>query len=92
MQIKLQYAAQIKAAVGRSQELVDVPDAATLQQVVRAAADRHGEGLRRLLLRPDGSVRRAVLLFLGDECVSIDQPIELKEGDTLTIMSPISGG
>jgi molybdopterin converting factor small subunit len=33
-----------------------------------------------------------VLLCVGDEQVSADHSVELREGDTITLLSAISGG
>jgi molybdopterin converting factor small subunit len=92
VKITVQYAAQVKAAAGARSECVELNDGATAEQVVLHVAGRGNEALRRLLLAADGSVQPALLLFLGEECVSRTEPVALREGDTLTIMSPISGG
>ena len=92
MNVRVQFETQLKRAAGRAEETLDVPDSATVAEVVRTAAQRHGGSVASILLDPDQNVRPSVLIFLGDEQVGGDDPRPLTEGTTLTLMSPISGG
>jgi molybdopterin converting factor small subunit len=92
MKIQLQYETQLKRAVGAAAEAVEVPDGAGVSEVVRTAAERHGESVAAMLLDDQRNVRPSVLIFVGDEQIGRDDPRELTDGSTLTLMSPISGG
>jgi molybdopterin converting factor small subunit len=74
---------------GLSLELQD--EACSGENALRELARLHKDALGKLLLTPDGAVRRSTLLFRGDQQLS-SLTEALKDGDTITVMSPISGG
>jgi molybdopterin converting factor small subunit len=92
MKIRLQYETQLKRAVGTAAETLEVPDGAAVSEVIRAAAEKHGESVSAMLLDDQGQVRSSVLIFVGDEQIGAGDARPLTGGSTLTLMSPISGG
>ena len=92
MRITVEYAAQIKRAAGRASEALDLGEPSTVQDAVRQVSERHGEAMDSLLFAGAGRLHPSILLFVGDAQVRWDQPRELRDGDVLTILSPISGG
>ena len=58
--------------------------------VVRLAQSR--VALRGLLLGEGGAPQPALLLFVGDEQVAAGDRRPLKDGDVVTILSPMAGG
>jgi molybdopterin converting factor small subunit len=55
-------------------------------------ATLHPESLRPIVINAAGEIQPSLLIFLGDDQVVRDDTKELADGDTLTIMTPISGG
>jgi len=92
MTITVQYSAQARHAVGRASEERTLTDVTSVQAVLRELADVHGEGLRRLILTAAGEPQPALLVFVNDEQVPSNSTRELRAGDTLTLLPPISGG
>lgn len=92
MRITLQYATQVKRAAGVGADMLDAPADATLSDLLRLAAERRGEALRSMLLDDGGEIQRSLLVFAGDRQIGRDESITLRDGDVLTLMSPISGG
>ena len=92
MRITVEYLAQVKQTAGVSSEILELPDAATLRDVLPRIAERHGDALRRILFDDAGNSRPSLLFFIGDRQVRGQQAVELRDGDRLTIMSPIAGG
>lgn len=92
MTIHLEYTAQLRRAAGTARETVSVPEAATLSAALRAAAASRKDDFRRLLFTADGRVQPVLLIFRGDEPVVTGADPLLREGETITVMSPISGG
>jgi molybdopterin converting factor small subunit len=88
--VEVSYTAQLRQAAGVASEAVDLDGPGTLRHLVERLGQRHGEALRRLVLDPAGSLQPTVLVFVGDAQVRGDAP--LKEGDRVTLMSPIAGG
>jgi molybdopterin converting factor small subunit len=92
MQLTVEYTAQLKQAVGAAAETVDCPEPCTLSTLVDQLTRRHGERLRPLLFDAQGNWQRSVLVFVGDQQVRWDTPIELADRQVVSLVSPISGG
>ena len=91
MRVTAEYAAQVKRAAGVGAETLDVDASCTVEQLVQAVAARHGDALRALLLTGDGRLHPSILVFLRGEQVR-DGSTPLRDGDTVTLLPPISGG
>ena len=92
MRITVEYAAQLRQAAGTSREELDLDPGCTPADLVRRIAAAHGDPLSPLLLDPTGNPRRSILLFVGDDQVRSNTPVELRDGDSVTLLSPVSGG
>ncbi len=90
MQIKVEYHAQVKSAAGIAAEEIAIAPSSDVSAVLSQLAQTHGEALRSMLFTSDGRPHPAILLFVGDEQARPDR--SLREGDVLTIMSPVAGG
>jgi molybdopterin converting factor small subunit len=89
MRVEVRYAAQVRQAAGRAAEVVELDAPCTAAElVVRLAKSR--AALRGLLLAEGGGPQRALLLFVGEEQVDVDRP--LRDGDVVTVLSPMAGG
>jgi molybdopterin converting factor small subunit len=89
--IRVRYVAQLKQAAGSSEE-VELPSPYTVRDLLLLLADRHGAPLRNLLLAEDGSPQATILVFIRDEQVALADGVPLKEGDVVTLLSPMAGG
>lgn len=92
MRIAVRYLAQLRQAAGSAEEQIDLQSPCALQHMIRQLAGRHGEAFRRLLLGPADTLQPSILLFVGEEQVRWDTPVELKDGDVVTVLSPMAGG
>jgi molybdopterin converting factor small subunit len=92
MKITVFYLAQLKQAAGRASETVEMDSPRSVLDLVRLLAERHGDGLRRLLFAADGSIQPTNLIFIGDMQVRRPADAQLKDGDSVTVLSPIAGG
>ena len=89
MQINVEYVAQVRTAAGVSSESLEVPADATVQSLVAAACEQHEE-LVKVLCADGGGLHPSILVFRGEE--PCDATSVLADGDTITFLSPISGG
>ncbi len=89
MQVKVEYVAQVRTAAGVSSESLNVPEGATIQSLVSAACEQHAE-LERVLCSDGGGLHSSILVFRGED--PCDAETVLSDGDTITFLSPISGG
>ncbi len=92
MQITVQYEAQARRAAGVGSDTIEVSDACCVNDCIRRVADAHGEQLRSVLVDTNGEIQPALLIFLNDVQVVRQAEGVLSDGDTLTLMTPISGG
>lgn len=92
MTIVVRYLAQVRQAAGRSGEEVVLDAPCHLSDVLRHLAERHDEPFRRLLLDPAGRVQTSLLLFVGDQQVGEAGAVPLKDGDEITVLTPMAGG
>ena len=90
MQVTVQYLAQLKRAAGCSSERVEAKESATLADILRLAAERHGAPLRDLLLDENSEPRRSLLFFIGDDHATPTRGV--RDGDVVTILTPMAGG
>jgi molybdopterin converting factor small subunit len=89
MQVHVEYVAQVRTAAGVSSESLTVPDGSTVQTLVVAACEQHEE-LVKVLCSEAGKLHPSILVFRGEEQCDVDSV--LTDGDTITFLSPISGG
>lgn len=92
MQITVQYEAQARRAAGIASETVEVADRCSVSDCIRQVADTAGEPLKPILIDAAGAVQPSLLTFLNDVQIMRSNDRLLAAGDTLTLMTPISGG
>jgi molybdopterin converting factor small subunit len=92
MQVTVEYTAQLKQAAGVGSEVLKLPEPVTLQSLIDTIQNRHEGRLRPLLFDSQGRWQRSVLLFVDDQQVEWGQPLELADRQTVSLVSPISGG
>lgn len=92
MVVTVEYTAQLKRAAGKAREDFELDDSDTLVDLVNVIANRHGDELSRLLKTADGNPQSTVIPFVGDDQVRWDAADILRDGVTVTLLSPISGG
>ncbi len=92
MTVTVEYAAQVRTVAGVSSEAIEPDGPSTLQSVVNEVANRHGDAMRTLLFKDDGTLHPSILLFLGDDQLHWDGDAPVDDGAVLTILSPVSGG
>ncbi len=89
MQVHVEYVAQLRTAAGQSAETISGPVGATVAMIARLACDRHPD-LRAILCTQSGELHPSILVFRGEEPCAADSPVV--DGETLTFLSPVSGG
>ena len=92
MQITVEYSAQLKRAAGTGREIVELDSSASLDDLIRCVADRHGESFRQMLVDGAGGLHPSILAFVNDEQCRDAAARELQSGDTVAFLPPISGG
>jgi len=91
MKLTVRYSGLARAAAGKASEEIDLPAPADLRTLLAELSRRHGPAMHPLLAIGDHGAP-AVLAFVGDQQVTWQSPVALKEGDEIMLLSPISGG
>jgi molybdopterin converting factor small subunit len=92
MRVSVRYMAQLRAAAGVAEESVELAGPCTASELAARLAARHGDALRRLLLAADGRLSPVILAFVGESQVGPDDRLDLRDGEVITLLSPIAGG
>lgn len=91
MQVRVEFAAQLKRAAGHAEESVQLANNATLRELAVQLAEQHGVPFRQMILTESNELSGTVLVFSNEKQVR-DPAYRLSEGETLTFLTPISGG
>ena len=90
MQVTVHYLAQLRRAAGCTSERLEVKLGVTVCDLFHRLAEIHGEAFRTLLINENRRPHPSLLIFVGE------QPAELsgvlREGDEITILTPMAGG
>ncbi len=92
MRITIKYMAQIRKGSGVPEETVELAGAKTVQDFIKQNLCQLHPDLGQYILDEKGALRSIILIFHGQAKVSDAIPRELKDGDVITMMPPITGG
>jgi molybdopterin converting factor small subunit len=92
MKLRVEYMAQVKTAAAVGSETVTLKDNAGLVELVRLLAGCHGPGFGAMVLDATGGIAPSIIITVNNEqAYPSDCPL-LADGDTVMIMTPMSGG
>ena len=89
--VKVELTAQLKRAAGGSPVEVELSDGSTLRDLAQELGQRF-EGLNGVLINTAGEPSASVLVFVNDQQSRWDDNSALQSKNTVTLISPISGG
>lgn len=92
MKISVIYCARLRSVTGVSREVFEVGETCPLQEVTNQVIQRRGELASGVLLDGGNTLQRGILVCVNDEQVDPRDTRILHDGDSVTFMSPISGG
>ena len=92
MQVHVEFAAQLRDVAGASRQTLTVSDeCANVGALLKQLAEEHGDDLRKILMDENGQMSHWILVDLEGVMIR-DQTTPLSDGNTLRLLSPISGG
>lgn len=93
MKLRVRYMAQLRAAVGQTEEDVELPEDSRLSEVLVQLASRH-EAARTHFVTETGQARPSLLVVVNDAAVSAREAATtlVRHGDVVTLLPPIAGG
>ncbi|MCE4607337.1 MAG: MoaD/ThiS family protein [Caldisphaeraceae archaeon] len=86
MKVTVLYGGRYNQLTGVSKEVFIVEEGFSLKQLLDLIKDKHGD-----IIINEIRSRRAILLLNG-RSVNIDDRVELKEDDFISILPPVTGG
>lgn len=92
MKITVAYTTQLKAALGVASEDIEVEADATVGDVVKQLAALHSDEFSQFVLNGEGQLLPSIILCVGEEQIAPGDATPLRDGDTVTFLSAISGG
>jgi len=94
MKLHVQYTAQLRTAVGRMDEEVELPESSSLAALVSHLADRLGREAASHLITPTGQTQCGLLIVVNGSAITAHQSAAtvLRTGDVVTLLAPIAGG
>ena len=92
MKVTVIYAAQARVAVGLGSEELELDGPTSVHDLVVRLARRHGTAFGRLALDANGRPHPSLLVAIGDDQVPSGALRKVASGETVTIITPISGG
>jgi molybdopterin converting factor small subunit len=92
MQVNVRVSGQLRAALGAASIELTIGAGSSAADAVRQLADGRDAAVRAALLRDDGEIQPTLVIAVGSDQVADAATLALQEGDTVTILPPISGG
>lgn len=97
MKITVQYTTQLRTALGRAEEEIetDAEDSEhdfTVQDLLLKLAASNSEHFERLVIDAQQHLRPNMLVTVNDQQVGAPTEHSLRDGDTVLLLSTISGG
>jgi molybdopterin converting factor small subunit len=85
--VKINYFGLIQNMVDNREEEVDLPDEATVRELLWSLVQRYGDDFRSMILTPDWQLLVTTAIYLDDRDISEIDGIEtkLRDGSTLNI-------
>ena len=90
MKVRVQFTAQLRTALGKAAEEVELPEGSSVAELLRQLVNRF-DGAAPHLLKPTGEPQSSLLIVIN-EAVATTQSVHLRAGDVVTLLPPIAGG
>lgn len=93
MKLHLHYTAQLRAAVGRGEEELELPEGSTVADLLARLASQYHDA-RQHFTTPSGDIRPSLLVVVNDSAIASGEPAArvLAPGDVVMLLPPIAGG
>jgi molybdopterin converting factor small subunit len=91
--VTVRYHNILRQHAGVEHEHLELPESEEVSAAIYRLANRHGPGLREMLLSADGGLSPHLVIFVNQQVVFPSrQAVILADGDELRLFPTISGG
>jgi MoaD family protein len=88
--VKVRLFHELRASAGRGEVTVTAND---LGELLRILAETYGGSARNVLFDQEGKVREYAFVYINNILQKpLDMSVRLKDGDTVMVIPPVSGG
>ena len=93
MRLHVKYTAQLRASLQCAEQVVELPAASRVSDLLMHLAEQHQAG-RPHLINGAGEVNASLLIVVNDSAVSARDAVsvQLNDGDVVLLLPPIAGG
>lgn len=93
MEVSIQVYGTVRHIIGDSRTVLQLPDGATVGDLLDGLALKYGESLRQALLDSQGGLQRTVELFVGNRQVEgLQEKVGKDQRVDIYVLSPVAGG
>ena len=93
MKIHVTYGGQLKAITKIAAETIHLPeDENTVNSLLFQIAERYGKSAHMMLVGPNQKTHRTLIRFINNTQIMPGANPKLGDGDSITLITPISGG
>ncbi|MCI0360121.1 MAG: MoaD/ThiS family protein [Planctomycetaceae bacterium] len=94
MKLRVQYTAQLRTAVGRTEDEVELPEGSSLAALVEHLAAQLDDAAAGHLVGPGGGIRPSLLVVVNEAAAPAHAvaTTSLQDGDVVLLLPPIAGG
>lgn len=93
MKLRVQYMAQLRTLIGQAEEVIELPEASRLSDLLAHLATSH-RGARSHFVTETGQARPSLVIVINDSAISARDAATtgLHSNDVVTLLPPIAGG
>jgi MoaD family protein len=93
MKVRVQYTAQLRTALGRPEDEVELREGSNLAELLEHLTVKL-DGAAAHLVSADGRIHRSLLVVVNDAALPSHDAsnTRLRSGDVVTLLPPIAGG
>ncbi len=94
MRLRVQYTAQLRTAVGRCEEEIDLPEGTSLAELLVLVASEWCREAAGYVLTSGGELQPSLLVAVNNGAISTReaQAVLVNAGDVVMLLPPIAGG
>lgn len=94
MQLRVQYTAQLRSAIGCAEEQVELPDGCSLADLLVHLAGELRREAAPFVLTASGQLQPSLLVAVNNGAVAAHEAarVRIQPGDVVLLMPPIAGG
>ncbi len=94
MKLLVEYTGQLRSAIGRAEETVELPSEVTVSALAEYLGSRCNEPARQHLLTASGHMQPSLLIAINGTAHPARQAATtlLRDGDRIVLLPPIAGG